>query len=129
VSHKNKCYRWNCLPSVVLFGVGRDVAETGGLGADSLGQPPVLSKGLDIFGRGSVGQVMIATHQGGGKVASSLSIWMGIQNREGIGWGKGRLCRGPVHGMVRLVARVRWIGCRRWEGCPEASDSLVLVIG
>jgi len=112
-----------------VVGVGRDVAEAGGLGADSLGWLPVLSKGLNIFGRGSVGQVMIVTRQGGGKVASSLSIWMGIQNREGIGWGKGRLCRGPVHGMVRLVARVRWVGCQWRESCPEASNSLVPVVG
>jgi len=110
-------------------GVGRDVAEAGGLGADSLGWPPVLSKGLDIFGRGSVGQVMIATCQGGGKVASSLSRWMGIQNREGIRWGKGRLCPGPVHGMVRRVVRVRWVGCWQWQGCPKGSDSLVPVVG
>jgi len=72
---------------------------------------------------------MIAAYQGGGKVASSLSRWMGIQNREGIGWGKGRLCHGPVHGMVRLVARVRWVRCRQWEGCQEASHSLVPVVG
>jgi len=112
-----------------VVGVGRDVAEAGGLGADSLGWPPVLSKGLNIFGQGSVGQVIIATRQGGGKVASSLSRWMGIQDREGIGWGKGRLCHDLVHGMVRLVARVIWVRCRRWEGCPEASKSLEPVVG
>jgi len=104
---------------VVLLSVGRDVAETGGLGADSLGWQHVMSKGLNIFGQGNVGLVVM--HQGSGKLvqvvsgASSLSGCRGVQDREGIGWGKGVLCHGLVHGMVRLVSRGRWVWCWWWE--------------
>jgi len=29
--------------------------------------------------------------------------------------------RCPVRGVAGLVAGVRWVRCRRWEGCPESN--------
>jgi len=61
--------------------------------------------------------------------ASGLSRQRGVQDMKGIGWGKGILCHGPVHGMVQLVAGVRWVRCRRWDCCWGSSKSMMPVVG
>jgi len=72
---------------VALSGGGA-IAEVSGLGVGSLGRPPNMSKGLEVFGQGNVGQVVIVMHQGGGEWAQATS-GPSSQSRRVVGRGKG----------------------------------------
>jgi len=83
----------------------------------SLRRLHIMSKGLKNFGQESVGQVMVVTHWGSGRgaqVASGASV----------------LSRRVMGGcMAWLFARVKWIGCQWWEGCPGVDDLTMPFIG
>jgi len=90
--------------------------ETSGLGAGSLGQPHIMCEGLNIFGQGNVGQVMVVMHQGGGK-------WVQVAS------GASSLSRRVVGRCVACpFARGRWVGCRWWEGCQKLDEPFMPVL-
>ena len=41
--------------------------------------------------------------------------------------GGGRLRHGQVQGVAGLIAGVRWVGCRWWDGCQGSSGPMPVV--
>ncbi len=75
-----------------------------------------MSKGLNILGQGKVGRGVVVARRGGGR---------GVQ----VASGASSLSRRVVGRCVAwLFARVRWVGCRWWEGCQKSDEPFMLVI-
>ncbi len=109
-------YRWDYFPSAVVLCVVKYVWGQMGWVPASLGRPHIMGEGLKKFSQGVVGQVVVA-HLGSGRGA-----WVAS--------GAGGLSRRVMGGYAAwLFAGAKWVGCRRWEGCPGLDEPILLVIG